>query len=50
MKLKALVFVAAAAALTTTTAFAATQAFRVNGDLITKTEQEDMIKAATARG
>ena len=50
MKLKALVFAAAAAALTTTTAFAATQAFRVNGDLITKTEQEDMIKAATARG
>lgn len=50
MKIKALVFVAAAAALTTTTAFAATQAFRVNGDLITKTEQEDMIKAATARG
>lgn len=50
MKLKALVFAAAAAALTTTTAFAATQAFRVNGELITKTEQEDMIKAATARG
>ena len=50
MNFKTLALTAVAAALCAQGAFAATAAFKVNGQTVTKAEQDEIIKMLVARG